>query len=135
MKSRLKSNLPARLARGRERFEKWRKKHKKRARLPESLWSAAAKLAHQYGLNRTVRALRLDYSGLKKRMESSGSGNPLQTSGVGPKFLQLLPYELTAAAECAIECENARGTKIRIHLKGSQLPDLTAISSSLWNSD
>jgi hypothetical protein len=133
MKNRLKSNLPAKLARGRERFEKWRSKHKTRTRLPELLWSVATKLAREYGLNPTARALRLDYNGLKKRMELSGSNQPSQTA-VGTKFLQLLPAELTAVAECAIECEDAKGTKIRIHLKGAQLPDLAALSSSLWNS-
>ena len=54
MKNRLKSNLPAKLARGRERFEKWRRAHKPRARFPEHLWSAAASLARKYGINRTA---------------------------------------------------------------------------------
>ena len=134
MKSPTKSNLPARLARGRERFEKWRSKHKTRSRLPESLWAAAVKLAHEYGVNRTARTLRLDYSGLKKRMESSVSGDASQVS-VGQQFLQLLPSELTAVAECAIECEGAQGAKIRIHLKGPQLPDLAELIGNLWNGD
>jgi hypothetical protein len=103
MKNRLKSNFAATLSRGRERFEKWRSKHKTRTRLPKSRWSAATKLAHEYGLNPTVRALRLDYNGLKKRMESSGSSQPSQAA-VESKFLQLLPSELMAVAECAIEC-------------------------------
>ncbi len=134
MKSPSKSNLPAKLTRGCERFEKWRNKQKTRTRLPEPLWSAAVKLAHEYGVNRTARALRLDYNGLKKRMESSGSGDTAPAS-VGPHFLQLLPSELTAATECAIECQDAQGTKIHIHLKGPQLPDLAALIGSLWNSD
>ena len=53
----------------------------------------------------------------------------------GPKFLQLLPSELTAVAECAIECQDAKGATIRIHLKGPQLPALAALSSVLWSSD
>jgi len=134
MKNRSKSNLPAKLARGRERFEKWRSKHKTRARLPKPLWSAAAKLAQEYGVNRTARALRLDYNGLKKRTESSVSGDPSQAIA-GSKFIQLLGSELTAVAECAIECQDAKGTRIRIHLKGPQLPDLAALSRSLWNGD
>jgi len=134
MKNRSKSNLPAKLARGRERFEKWRSKHKTRTRLPEPLWSAAVKLAHEYGVNRTARALRLDYNGLKKRTESTVSGDTSQAV-VESKFIQLLGSELTAVAECAIECEDAKGTRIRIHLKGPQLPDLAALSRSLWNSD
>lgn len=132
MKNRLKSNLPARLVRGRERFEKWRSKHKVRSRFPEYLWSLAAKLAREYGLNRTARTLRLDYNCLKKHMESTVSGDPSQAVA-GPKFIQMLPSELTAVAECAIECRNPNGATIRIHLKGLQLPDLAALSQSLWN--
>lgn len=134
MKKPSKSHLPAKLARGRERFEKWRSKHKKRTRLPERLWSAAVKLAQEYGVNRTAKALRLDYGGLKRRVESNISGNQSQDS-VGSQFLQLLSPELTAVSECAIECEDSKGTKIRIHLKGPQLPDLAALSRSLWHGD
>jgi len=50
---------------------------------------------------------------------------------VKPAFLQLLPSELTSVAECAIECQNSNGTTIRIHIKGPQLPDLTALTASL----
>ena len=132
MKTRLKSNVPARLVRGRERFDKWRKNHKGYHRLPESLWSAAAKLAQVYGVNRTARTLRLDYSGLKKRLESTVSAPPVEAA-TGPGFIELLPSELAGAAECALECRHPNGTTIRIHLKAAQLPDLAALSRSLWN--
>ncbi len=134
MKTQSKSNLPAQLARGRERFEKWRSKQKTRSRLPESLWSAAVRLAQQYGVNRTARALRLDYNGLKTRMESTICDAPVQ-AGVKPAFLQLLSSELTAVAECAIECRDPNGTTIRIHIKGPQLPDLAALIASLRGGD
>jgi hypothetical protein len=132
MKTRSQSNVPARLIRGRQRFDKFRKKHKGYRRLPDSLWSAAVKLAQTYGVNRTARVLRLDYSGLKKRLESTVSATPSDTvSGSG--FIELLPSELTAASECALECRRPDGTTIRIHLKGPQLPDLAALSHSLCN--
>jgi len=134
MKNRSKSNVPARLVRTRERFDKFRKKHKGYRRLPDSLWSAAIKLAQTYGVNRTARILRLDYSGLKKRLESTVS----DTASEGmpsPKFIELLPSELTAAAECALECHRPDGTTIRIHLKGPQLPDLAALSHTLCNGE
>jgi len=130
MKNPSKSKLPAKLARGRERFERWRSKQKTRTRLPEPLWSAAVKLAQEYGVNRTARTLRLDYNGLKKRMASAVSDARVEAV-VKPAFLQLLPSELTAVAECAIECQNSNGTTIRIHIKGPQLPDLTALTASL----
>ena len=130
MKNRLKSDLPAKLARGRERFEKWRSKQKTRTRLPEPLWSAAVKLAQQYGVNRTAHALRLDYGGLKKRMESTVSVASVEAADK-PAFLQLLSSELTSVAECAIEFQNPNGITIRIHIKGPQLPDLAALTASL----
>ena len=122
-----KSDLPARLARECERFEKWRSSRKPYSRLPEPLWAAAVKLAHEYGITRTARVLRLDHSGLKKRMESTVSDVGPQT---GPDFIELLSSELTAVTECAIECKDTHGSTIRIHLKGSQLPDVEALLHS-----
>ena len=132
MKSPSKSDLPANLARGRERFEKWRSKQEKRSRLPEPLWSAAVELAREYGVNKTARALRLDYNCLKKRIECSvsGDGSPRTTT---PQFLELLSGESNSTVECTIECQSASGSRIRIHLQGRELPELTALSSSLWS--
>jgi len=134
MKTRSKSNIPARLLRGRERFDKFRKKHKGYRRLPDSLWSVAVKLAQTYGVNQTARILRLDYNGLKKRLESTVATTP-SDAVPDPKFIELLPSELTAAAECALECRRPDGITIRIHLKGSQLPDLAALSRTLCSGE
>ena len=109
MKRSKSSLLPARLARGRERFETWRKKHKGYHRLPESLWSAAVKLAGVYGVSRTAHALRLEYGGLKKRMAATAS----DSSAAPAAFVQLLGSELTTATECVIECEDAHGSAFR----------------------
>jgi hypothetical protein len=134
MKNQKKPLLPAKLALGRKQFEKWRSEHKARARFPEHLWSLAAKLAHEYGLNRTAHTLRLDYKCLKKRIDSAVSGGIPQTV-VKPQFLQLLPSEGKAEIECTIDCEDAKGTRINIHFKGQELPELAAISTSLWSRD
>jgi len=131
MSTRLKLKVPARLARGRQRFDKFRKTHKGYRRLPDSLWSAAVKLARTYGVNRTANALRLDYSGLKKRLISPASDTP-PDAPLGSGFIELLPSAATAA-ECVLECQDARGTKLRLHFKGPQLPDLAALSRALWN--
>lgn len=135
MKKRSKSDVPARLVRGRERFDKFRKKHKGYRRFPDSLWSAAVKLAQTYGVNRTARTLRLDYSALKKRLEESTVAVTPSDTASGPTFIELLPSELTAAAECALECRRPDGTTLRIHLKGPQLPDLAALTHTLCNGD
>ena len=132
MSTRSKLKVPALLARGRQRFDKFRKKHKGYRRLPDSLWSAAVKLARTYGVNQTAKTLGLDYSGLKKRLEATASNTP-PDAPPGSEFIELLPSELTAASECALECRRPDGTTIRIHLKGPLLPDLTALSRALWD--
>jgi hypothetical protein len=132
MKNRQKQELPPKLARGLEQFEKWRSEHKARTRFPEHLWSMATRLAREYGLNKTAHALRLDYNCLKKRIDTAVSGN-IQQTAVKPQFLQLLPSELNSELECTIECEDAKGSRISIHFKGRELPDLTTVISSLWS--
>jgi hypothetical protein len=134
MKNPRKTPLPAKLARGRRRFERWRRDHQPPTRLPESLWSLAVELAREYGLSRTARILRLDYNGLKKRLEYLASDG---TSPVTPPppFLELLPSGTPPTVECTLEREDAQGVKIRIHLRGRELPDLAALGRSLWSPD
>jgi hypothetical protein len=96
-----------------QRLEQWRSEQPTRSRLPESIWSAAAEMAKRYGLHRTTKALRLDYTGLKKRMpaaEQSASAPP-------PGFLELLAPTAVSPAECVVEWESARG-RMRVAMKG-----------------
>ena len=132
MKHRSKSPLPAKLAQGLKCFEQWRSKQKPRTRLPDPLWSLATELAREFGLNPTASILRLDYYGLKKRLEQPVVDDT-SSATANPSFLELLPVETTPAAECTIECQNAAGTQIRIQLKGPNLPDLTGLCSELWS--
>lgn len=132
MKNPCKSPLPAKLARGRRCFERWRRGHKPPTRLPEHLWSLAAELAREYGISRTARTLRLDYNGLKKRLEFLAPDEALPAIPP-PLFLELLPSGTHSTIECTLEREDAQGVKIRIHLKGRELPDLAALGRSLWS--
>ena len=52
-------------------MEEWRSSHILRRRLPEELWEAAVGVARQEGVYRTARALRLDYTNLKRRIETT----------------------------------------------------------------
>ena len=50
----------------RQRFVEFRQAHAVRSRLPEELWTAAAKLARRNGMTATARALGLDRPSLQK---------------------------------------------------------------------
>ncbi len=47
-------------------LEEYRRSQPRRAKLPESIWEAAAALARQHGVYAVAQALRLDYMGLKR---------------------------------------------------------------------
>lgn len=118
MKTRTKASNPPALAKGCRRFDEFRRRHRPRAPLSKELWSLAVDLAREHGLNRTARALRLDYYSLKKRVDATGD------PGNKPEFIELLPAGFPPGPECTIELEDASGAKMRIHLKGAELPDL-----------
>ena len=124
-------DIPARLARGRDRFEAWRRTRKAGTRIPDKLWSLAVKLADGHGLNRTASVLGLDYYSLKKRVEARKSGS----TSVPPAFIELSPPSLGAPGECVVEFADGAGASIRVHLRGCDAPDLVALGRSFWSGE
>ena len=135
MHTRRAGRLPAGLENARRRFERWRATRRRQGRIPESLWTAAVKLAQAYGVNRTARALSLGYDALKRRVEEQGVADKGSAAAANrTTFIELAaPRSLpTVTGECLLELEKADGVKMRIHLKGVNTPDLAALSRSLW---
>ncbi|MDC0935096.1 hypothetical protein OAS39_02335 [Pirellulales bacterium] len=118
---------PVRLARLEKRFASWRKTRKRGERIPKHLWRAAAKLAAEYGLNATAKALGLDYYALKKRHEQ------LDGQVIPNAPFIALPSALPHASECVIELEDGLGASMRMHLKGGEIPDVLALGRSFWD--
>jgi hypothetical protein len=119
------------LEQARRRFERWRETRLGRSRIPEALWPIAVGLARQHGLNQTARALRLNYYGLKRRVESGGG----KVEEGRTTFVELIaPKAATGTCECILEMENARGAKMRIQLKGGEAPELARLASVLSQS-
>jgi hypothetical protein len=56
-----RSDFPAAFSSVQRKIAHWREGRRGRARIPEELWREAAELASAHGINRTARALRLDY--------------------------------------------------------------------------
>ncbi len=108
-----KTAIPDDLLQLSQRFEQWRSAQAPRARLSESMWAAAVEMAQRQGLHRTAKALRLDYTRLKKRLPAEAPSPP-------PAFLELLASPAPGLAECVVEVESARG-RIRVAMKGGAL--------------
>jgi hypothetical protein len=64
--------------------------------------------------------LRLDYTGLKKRLD----GLPdRKKKTVKPAFVELIADHSSTMADCVIEFESSVGSKMRIQWKASTAPD------------
>ncbi len=131
MVGRKKRDIPAPLARGRDRLEVWRRTRKVGTRIPKQLWSLAVKLVDGHGLNRTASVLGLDYYSLKKRVEARKA----DSMSVPPAFIELSPPSLGASGECVVEFEDGAGASIRVHLRGCDVPDLVALGRSFWSGE
>jgi len=123
--------IPADMRKVRRRFEHWRKGHKARLPIPEGLWASAAELAREHGVCRTAKILRLEYSKLKRMVESAPPR--ARRSALPATFLELVPPQAVGLSECLIELEGPHG-KMRIQWKGTTAPDLAGLSRALWES-
>jgi hypothetical protein len=112
--------IPAALVQLQERFEQFRATHPPRSKLPEEFWAAATELAKEHGLYTVAHPLRLDYMGLKKRVEGAARRRrkPAQ-----PRFVELVAPRPPKLDECVIEFESASGAKMRIQWKAAAPPD------------
>ena len=131
MVGRKQRDVPASLARGRDRFEAWREARQTRARIPDQLWKLAVKLAVVHGLNRTASVLKLDYYSLKKRVEAKNAAG----DSANLAFVELSPPPMAGAGECLVEFEDGAGACMRISLRGCDVPDLIALGRSFWSGE
>jgi hypothetical protein len=102
-----------------QRFEQFRTTRTRRTKLPEALWQAAVEQARQHGVNVVAHALRLDYSGLKKRLNG--------TSVPPTAFVELMGASGARADEYVIEFESNPTPRMRVQWKGAAPPDWTAL--------
>jgi hypothetical protein len=141
MSTRPTRDLPAGLKEIQRRFERWRRTHRARSRISDSLWAAAVKASGTYGIYRTARALRVDYYSLKKQIGQKSAADRgfarvptgVPDGGGVATFLEVAPAVQTGSGECTLELEDGGGAKMRVHLKGFEAPDLAALSRSFWN--
>ena len=117
-----KAAIPESIVQLERQFEQFRSSHAHRTRIPEALWRAAVELARQHGLNAVAHPLRLDYTGLKRRLSDIPAVSEKKQSR-SPGFVELVAPYAAAGAECVIEFESQSGGKMRIQWKGSGAPD------------
>ena len=126
MNAKSKAAIPESIVQLQRQFEQFRSPHAHRTRIPEALWRAAVELARQHGLNAVAHPLRLDYTGLKRRLADIPAVSEKKQSR-SPGFVELVAPYAAAGAECVIEFESQSGGKMRIQWKGSGAPDWSSL--------
>ena len=124
MNDKCASSIPEPIAQLQRRFDEFRSTQPHRTKLPETLWQAAVELAREHGLHPVAHPLRLDYMGLKKRLE--GVPGP-QKKVAASAFVELIASHPATISECVIEFESSIGSKMRIQWKGSSTPDWASL--------
>jgi hypothetical protein len=104
MAKRTEFEVPAGLQELARQFEEWRSSHSGRRPIPEALANGAADLARQYGVFRTSKVLRLDYSKLTVKVLDAKL--PFARTGriwpyYGDNDHPLILYDYTATRERA----------------------------------
>lgn len=116
------SNLQDELEQLRRRFDEFRNTQPLRSRLPEPLWAAAAELATRYGVHPTARTLRLDYGGLRRRVEQRAQQKSTPVDAT--TFVELVGPVAGAITNCNVEVESVQGSKLRLELKAVATSEL-----------
>ena len=125
------------------RLRRWRNSHARRVPIPDSLWAEAGELAREHGINRTAKALHLEYGKLKDRAEALGQEKKVvrkmrsaiprhAVSTAAPTFMELITPRSGCAASAVVEREGPRG-RMKIELKGVGTAELVALSRALWD--
>jgi hypothetical protein len=112
--------IPESIAQLQLQLEQIRSTQPRGKRLPDSVWQAAVELAREHGVYSVARHLRLDYSGLKKRL---GGVSHRRRKARKPTFVELIAPPAAMVGECLIEFESLHGSKVRIQWKAATSPD------------
>jgi len=114
------------------RFEGWRRKHGGRGkRIPEVLWSEAARVARAEGVPTTARALGLRGEGLKERVDRCGGS---AVDGVHtPAFVELNGMGVLGGSRAVVELVSPRGEQMRVHLMGASPAELVGLAEAFWS--
>lgn len=119
----------------REDIDRWRRTRKKRARMPEELWTAAAGLARVHGVYRISQDLEIRYDTLKTRLTQFETASQLRPSKrtkasksmrePATKFVEIRPPSATTGV--VVEVQDAAGAKLTIRLGAEAALDVGAI--------
>ena len=115
------------------RFEKWRKSKRRHSeKIPDSLWRAAVGLCSNHSILGVSRALRVNYTELKHRVQETEK-IAAPSSDYGAEFVEVDFGQSMLSSECVVELETPNGAKMKMYFKGQQGGfDVVGLSKAFW---
>jgi hypothetical protein len=115
-----------------KQFEHWRRSRAKRGAIPDALWQAAIMLFPDYPVHRISKALRVNYTDLKHRVNAHRSTceqSDVSTAG----FIELGLSAPMPPDQCIIEMADQKGATMRMYFKGETGLDLLELGKAFWS--
>jgi len=114
----------------RRQIQEWRRTRIGPGPIPDEIWAGAVALAKEYGVCPIARALPVDYTALRKRVEARQEGRLMR-----PTFMEFpAPLTAVAAAATTIEVSARDGAKMLIHLEAGHSMDAAGIVAAFLGS-
>mgnify|MGYP001806942214 CR=1 FL=1 len=112
-------------------FAHWRTTAPKGARVPEELWSQAVVLAASQGVSKVCTTLRLDYTGLKRRL-TAFLAKPPEPPTTPPDFVDLVLAAPPSGSVCVLVVSDPRGRSLRLEWTGTTASEVASVARRLW---
>ena len=127
--------VPPSILKLRERVDTWRARRARLGPMPGALWSEAAALARQHGIQVVSREARLSYDSLKKRL-ASNEQQPATTAMLPAKPFIELPMAALGVSQgseaAVIEMKDGRGRSLVVRMTPQALAQLPEVAGALW---
>ncbi len=117
----------------RNQFEAWRKRRRRRCRIPEALWKAAVEQCREQSICAVSAALRLNYAALRNRVVKTRDRGVAGGQGSDFGFVRLDLGTPITPSECLVEMESSNGAMMRMCFKGASREfDPVELSRAFW---
>ena len=109
-------------------IEHWRKTRSRLAPMPEHLWQSAVAVARLNGTSRVAVALRIDYKGLRRRVDAAGGVKVADAQFVEVAAAGDLPEQRDGLI--VVKLERSDGATMCVHLSTEDA--LIRLTESFW---
>ena len=109
-------------------LESWRELYSAPTPIPPEIWAKAGELVQHLGIARVSKALRLDYSRLKRiSLDREAEGKHSQASAAVQTFVEVRSAPASSMGKCVLEIESIRGARMRIQMESPQCSSLVTL--------